>query len=756
MAGDRFRFDDAIQKANDAVWVEKWADAARFYRRALDEFPQDVATLMGYAWALLNNKAYDEATEVYQQLTTLNPADPGPYERIAELHQQQGDMVGAAQMYSEAAERYARQGLTSKYLAALEASVRLEPRNEAIWQKLFEQYREQHAVDDTVAAALWLVYLRQDSDRQGAIEICRQAQTFVPHEPRLGQALMLLQSNRGIPRPPDPGSQVPGGAETEEIAALEIEEETGTPLSIAGRRALAKLAEALFSDDMLETPGPMGMEASLLIGKAVDAQTRGDLAEALQSYEQLLAAGIAWPSLHLNVGLIHHQQLQYDRAVTHFEQALADPEYVLGAHFALGECHLALRRPRQALEHFLAAIKALDLATAPRDHAEDLALVYESLSENLLHRGKTTQQQAMAESFARFLEQPGWEGVALEARRRLDDLMQGGAVLALASLVGLPDPGLVLDAIANAQRYQQRKQSHAALEELFWAIGMAPDYLPLHQLLGKILHGNGHIEAAIAKYHMVARTYVSRGQTAQALALYKLIVAASPLDIETHRRIAELLMQRGRFDEALEQYMRISEAYYQLAQPERARETYAEALRLATHGSPKQEWELRILRQMADLDQQRLDWNAAIKDNEEIIRIAPDDEGAYLALYRLYPRTGRAHLALATLDRLLKRLLAKRDTRKMIQILEDLVAVEPDNIGLRTRLAQLALNLGDRERALEHLDVLGDMQLEAGQTEAVIKTLEAILALNPANRDAYVTLYQEITGREPPAPRAQN
>ena len=114
MAGNRLRFDNEIQKANDFVWDEKWDDAIASYRRALNEFPNDVATLMGYAWALLNVEELDEALVNYKRLTALNGADPGPYERIAEIHQRQGDSEQAAEMYYEAAIRYGKQDLTTR------------------------------------------------------------------------------------------------------------------------------------------------------------------------------------------------------------------------------------------------------------------------------------------------------------------------------------------------------------------------------------------------------------------------------------------------------------------------------------------------------------------------------------------------------------------------------------------------------------------------------------------------------------------
>jgi hypothetical protein len=44
--------------------------------------------------------------------------------------------------------------------------------------------------------------------------------------------------------------------------------------------------------------------------------------------------------------------------------------------------------------------------------------------------------------------------------------------------------------------------------------------------------------------------------------------------------------------------------------------------------------------------------------------------------------------------------------------------------------------------------------LEMGHRDAAVKTLEAILALNPPNREAYADLFRELTNTEPPPPKA--
>lgn len=748
MAGNRQRFEQALQRANELIWQNKWPDAAEAYNQALQEFSEDSTALMGYAWALFNAGDLGRAAEIYERLTTIAPKDPGPRERLAEVLAQRGNNEAAATRYIEAAALYQAQSLPEKRIAALENAVRCNPRNDRAWADLFKHYQEQGALAKALRATFWLAHLYQQDHSRWAIEVCRQMQRFTPNDRHLGQVMLLLQSGRPVPAPPATGA-LEGDALIEELekAGEELGSEPGSVTEIARQRALESLAEALFDDERPATPGLSSEEVSLLIGQAVDAQTRGDLETALAAYGRLVAAGTSMPSIHFNLGLLYKEQMRFDEAIVQLELSLPDPQYLLGSHFALGECHQAQGRFNESLEHFLEAVKVIDLATVKRTQVDDLIRVYEGLAQTLVNTGEPERIQHLVNSLVGFLGQRGWEEEVIKARRRLDSLTRSGTVLGLAEILSLSGSEDVLRSAALAQEYIRRKKTYSALEELSYSIGKAPHYLPLHSMLAQLYIENGNLEEAIEKMRVIAQVYEIRGQIPLALATYQQILELSPLDFTVHTHMIGMLIQRGQIDDALAWYLELADAYYQLAQPERAQDTYAEALRLAPRGAPEKQWNARILHRMADLDMQRLDWKSAIKRYQEITRIAPDDERAHLGLMRLYPRIGRAHLAVAALDQLLKHYLETQRSEKAIVILEDLIREQPDSIPLRFRAAQLYLNTGKRQKALEHLDVLGDLQLEAGQQADAIKTLEAIIALKPANSEAYVSLREQLTGQ---------
>ncbi len=187
----------------------------------------------------------------------------------------------------------------------------------------------------------------------------------------------------------------------------------------------------------------------------------------------------------------------------------------------------------------------------------------------------------------------------------------------------------------------------------------------------------------------------------------------------------------------------LADGYYHLAQMDQAREVYQEALELAARSDAGPRWTVRILHEMGDIDMQRVDWKRAIRVYERIRDTAPDDERARLTLVELYYRFNQPKLAIDELDGLLGTYRKSGDLERVLLVLEHAVQKRPDSIALRARLAQAYLNAGDAEKALEHLDKLGELQLEAGRHDDMKATVRAIIALHPPN----VAEYQDLLNR---------
>ncbi len=218
----------------------------------------------------------------------------------------------------------------------------------------------------------------------------------------------------------------------------------------------------------------------------------------------------------------------------------------------------------------------------------------------------------------------------------------------------------------------------------------------------------------------------------------------APMDVNVRARMIDLLVNRGEIDQALEQYMSLADDYYQLAQIDKALEKYNEALYLASRASNERTWKVQILHKIGDINMQRVDWRRATAAYEEIKALSPDDEQVRTYLFDLYQKQGQMNKALAELEELVKYYQAKSQPQKALSILKEAIQLRPQEMSLRALLAQVYAQQGMKREAIAELDALGEMQLEAGLRDEAVQTVKQIIALEPANVEAYRQLLDHI------------
>lgn len=766
MARDRRVFEEAMRAGANAAWDKSWDRAIAAYQRALTEYPSDVNALTGLGLAYSGVGQWGAALESYLRASELAPDDPVLHEHLGRVREQMGQGKEAAEAYLEAAERYLNQRQAPHLaLERWKDAVRVYPDCLRARVQMLQYYHRHGHVRDAVRECLALARIYQaQSQHEHALQICNYALRLAPHDPDVLTALDKLRY--GEETSSGPQAEVvqeesvsslvvgePGGPAVLDFAAtpaVEVGEKQGSPVEITLQKALTDLAESFFDEEETAvsdaTRGLSKVEADVLIGRALDFQTRGKVQEAVAVYEQAIAAGVEWPAVHFNLGLLYQEQAQFDAAVAQFERVTSEPEYALGSHFALGECYRALGRIDEALRHFVEALKIVDLATVRSERTDKLARLYESMASGHLVDGEREHQVRFINSVVEFLGREGWKDVVVQARRQLDSLSEEEPVLSLAEMLALPDSARILESVALAQEYVERGLFYAALEENYCALGLAPTYLPIHWQLAHLLIAMGKVDGAVSKFLVIADTYRMRGDVRSAMDMYRRALDLASMDTGVRAKLIDMLITHGEIDEALEHYLILADSYQHLAQMDKACETYQKALQLAPRGSPGRGWQVCILHKLGDIYMQLVDWRRAIGVYEQIRKLAPDDERARSALMELYYRVDRPELAIVELDHLLDIYRETGQTQRVFTVLEDAVHDWPDSLPLRTRLAQVHLDAGNVEQALEHLDKLGDLQLEAGRYEDARATIQAIIALQPPNVATYRQLLDQISG----------
>jgi tetratricopeptide (TPR) repeat protein len=263
--------------------------------------------------------------------------------------------------------------------------------------------------------------------------------------------------------------------------------------------------------------------------------------------------------------------------------------------------------------------------------------------------------------------------------------------------------------------------------------------------MAEMMFKNNQTEAATEKFLTIANTMAARGDNHQAMAIYQRILRLAPMDVNIRNRLIEMLVSYGQIDRALEQYLALADTYYQLASPEKAREKYLEALALAPRGTTGRLWTSQIMHKLGELDLERGDWRRALQTYEQIKKIDPSDEKARLNLVELYYKV-QPQRALQEVDELLKAYRADGKAKRLVPFIEEQVRAHPKDIGLRARAAQICIESGLKNEGITHLNMLGELQLNAGMTQQAIATIRAIIALNPPNVQAYQKLLAQIGG----------
>ena len=743
MAGNRGVFDAAMKRGHNYAWDKQWMKAIEQYELAAAEFPDDAIALNSLAFAYLKAKRLREALREYRKVSQLTPGDPSPVRKMAGILEELGRVGDAAQTWITLGELYAEQRTLKRGMEAWREAIRLQPTNNEAHKRLAEAHVS--IADTTEAVREYLALARlcdEDGERAQAVEYCRRALSL---DARSSEARALLE-------------QLSLDREARVVEPfLVLRGQEASPVHVAAQQALTSLAEAVLEEaelaDFAERAIPekdgweplpaSQLEIRAMLSKAIDSHSRGVIEEALEYYEKALQMGVGRVEVVFNLGLLYKETLRFSEAMNLLERSVEVPEYRLASHLLLGECHWAQGAGDRAVNHFVEALKAIDLDITSQDRADDIIQSYEDLAGSRELKGDGRETEEFVNSLINFLRDSDWKHKIMEARRKLDSLAKGGITPILAEFLRVPRGERLLDIMTSSQVYLENDMPYVALQECYRAMEVAPTYLPLHLRLAEIFAHQGKVEEAVSKYAAVADAYLMRDNSRRAMEVYRRALLVAPMNLSMRERLIDLLVDHDQIDLALEQYLALGGGYYRLARVDEALQKYEEALLLVHRTATTRDWEVRILHRVADLHMQRIHWKRAVTIYEKIKRLSPDDEEARLRLIDLRYKLGQGDIALRELDSLI--VYYGKEFQKTIKALRELVDSKPQDIPLRSRLGRICIEAGMKEAAIAELDTLGELQLEAGRRRDAMDTLRTIISLKPREKEGYTQLLRELS-----------
>lgn len=764
MPGNQQIFEKAMSAGHSAAWDQQWEQAAGHYRTALEQFPDHTGALTNLGLALFEMSDFDTALKVYQRVARLNPEDPISQEKMARIFERQGRLSEAIRAGMQSAELHLKARDVEKSIENWIRVTSLQPENLTAHTRLAMIYerlgKKSEAVNEFLASAS---LLQLSGNPQKATQVVLYALKMLPGSAEATQALHLLKTGQPLPKPVRP----PGGtgpvrmAEVRQLEAPADPDQPAQldPISEARQRALVQLAGLLFdqAEEISAPGGPPGRRGIssltrgtagtpsdqpdqtrilLHLGQAIESQTAGQDAQAATELSRAEEAGFSQPALFYDLGLLLADKDE-TKALRSLARSVKHPDFALGSYLLMGKIYYKSANYSEAANAYLQALRLADAETVSPGERDELRQLYEPIIEAQTHVTDQNAFKAICDTISSNLLRADWRNFLIRARQQLPPQPEGSPPIPLSEMLLESRSGQVIEALGNIRTLSGKGKVATAMEEAYQAIDFAPTYLPLHVQIADLLLQDGRVNDALDKYLLIAQLYGLRGEASQAIQLLQRIANIATMDLTVRDRLIELLTEQGRIDEAIQQYLEVADIYYRLAELDMTRQTYLAALRLVQQSTRNRQWAYQILSSLADIDMQRLDWRQALRFYEQMRTLQPDDQTVRSRIIELNFKLGQDKTAFSELDSYINLLESRHQRDNALAFITGILFEQPGKFELRRRLADLYLRDQKAAEAIAELDAIADGYVDIGDVESAIQTVEEIIRLNPPNKDEY-------------------
>lgn len=742
-------FRRLVEEGDNAAWNKDWRTAIERYAQALKLVPDDAEVHISLGLALVSSQQLDRALTVFKRATELAPDDPVPLESCADVLERMGQLKEAAQNYVKVADIYLAQRDFDRAIGNWERATQLTPGLTAIHARLAQAYERIGQNNRAVREYLTLAFnFRRQNETDKAIRAVERALKLDKNNAQALNALRALQAGGEVVLPQEEARKR-SEPKPQADADLFLDSSFGTHAQDEGHADDERGPIGKAMDETLEilaayvVEGGLDMSAMSVL-QGMEMQRQGQIDKAIAAYQQAIQMGVQHPSLQLNLGALLVEAQRPKEAIKPLGEAMTLKEAVAGALHGMALAYQQMGEPLKAARAFVQCLKAVDLSAGLKgQEAQEVAFVYDSLISVLEGRSQEVLN-SINDRFVQLLSVADWRKRIPEMRRQLDERRQDegdqGMVDFLVARVSEDQAA----SIVLIDRYIHQGLFTLAMDEAQRAIEQAPFYLPLHVRMAEIMMKEGRIRPAINKYAIIARSYMVREEVDRAASILFEVLEMAPLDVDIRTTLIELLESENRFTEALDQVIELAVTYQQLGDFEKSLQTLGTADRLARRIGAPTEKLVEIKHALADIYQMRLNTRMAQKVYDEILEIAPQDEKALRQQIDILYGQGNQVEAVKRLDALLGIYAKKGMVTRITQLLEQLVATYQKDTALRSRLASIYKRLGQTQKAVEQLDALGELQLDAGLNKDAANTIRQIIAMKPERVEEYVRLLQQL------------
>lgn len=634
MAGNRAVYNRAMEQSREAARSKRWDDALRQAALAMQEFPQDGDARTAVAVSLYHTGKLTQAQRLLQELHASHPNNPFYLEFIARTYDKQGDTNAAIDSYQTLVTLYQQRRDNNNTMQSLRELLRLAPYLDDRRKQFIHLLEESRAFGEAAEQHMILATAyQQQGDLDTAAHHADETLRFDPENRTAKELLVTLRSSMAeaagytLPETPaDPATATSNtfGANLSGIRSNQFVLERMVS-EAASKQEAGDIEGAI---EGYEEVIAAGLErADVLYSLGLIYQEQGNHTRATP----LLAKAADDPdyalSAHYALGESYRAMDDLPRAAQEFEQAIgmvdvstigrSEADDLIAMYEQTSGIYQQLGDLARAASLYSTLSNVLHGKRWAREQAEAFRLRAKELTDqNMLAKlrslggtgtldGGTAatsipddddEQQLAAEperwgkipSIMDYIrdENPGSEVLPSGTDPLIDSLHLLDSLPAIEEVAQTPLTTLKTDGLDEkttqwvtvSGRYAEQGLLDAAMDACYEVMELAPTYYPIHLRMGEILERNQMVEEAIIKYQTLVDTFSIRGELDHAIDVYFRLVQLSPDNINARSRLADLLHQSNRTDEAAAQLGYVADHYFRMGQTSRTLEEYRRGL----------------------------------------------------------------------------------------------------------------------------------------------------------------------------------
>jgi len=712
------QYKQKMSLGHSAAWEQKWRDAIRYYKAALELIPDDYDGLTHLGLAYYESGEMKNSVTCYQKAAKQREGDPISFDKLGQLHEQLGENDLTVKYSLIAGELYLKAREVHRAIENWVRVTRVSPENMQAHSRLAVVYEHLGYKPQAIREYLILASLYQHKrDQQNAIKTVQRALELSPSSKETKEALALINSGNRLPLPTIVKIAVATPAKmrvTEDRGQFDDGSiaEQNDPIKEAHQNALKTIANYLFEEEDRDNNSrdrviPKGLQvivegAKNLITHPVDAtkvnlhlvrmfelQTMEDNQRAADELEKAISVGLNHAAAYFELGYMRFQTNRLESSIRSLQRAVNHQDYTLGTRLMLGKIFTKMGRIDQALIEYLQALRIADNHTVDNNQIAELNQLYDPVIETICQQTKTNEKGEICDRIQELLVRPDWKNHIQKAREQINAQVDHEQLIPMIEFVTKAGGSYLVDSLGRINILARDGHLRSAMEEAFLLLEHVPGYLPLHICIGELLARQEQHEEAIAKFLTVARTYEIRNEPDRAIEVYKKVIGLEPMATTPRHQLITQLISLGRVRSAIEEIIALAEAYYHLADLEKARNVYLQGLQVASEDSALFNLQIVILHRIADIDMQSLNWRRSIQLYEQIKRLQPDDETCRYRLIDLHRRLGQERKAVDEIDIFIRYYIQNHLNEKALQFVDKLIGEYPDWEPLTARLEQL-------------------------------------------------------------------